>query len=106
MHFPLFLCLYESFWKGFESDQRRLTQTVHSPLFFRKIIEIERFELRAAILHECQNYLWGGGGLGGSEKNRGTSIFLHPPPPPPAIIPDARPLGTFENQDSRDGKTR
>ena len=25
MHFPLFLCLYESFWKGFESDQRRLT---------------------------------------------------------------------------------
>ena len=25
---------------------------------------------------------------------------------PRAIIPDARPLGTFENQDSRDGKTR
>ena len=25
MHFHLFLCLYESFWKGFESDQRRLT---------------------------------------------------------------------------------
>ena len=20
MHFPLFLCLYESFWKGFESE--------------------------------------------------------------------------------------
>ena len=34
--------------------------------------------LRAAILHECQNYLGGGGGLGGSEKNR-------------AIIPDAHP---------------
>ena len=34
------------------------------------------FALRAAILHECQNYLGGGGGL----------------------IPDARPLGTFENQ--------
>ena len=31
--------------------------TVHSPLFFRKIVEIERFPLRAAILHECQNYL-------------------------------------------------
>ena len=30
--------------------------------------------LRAAILHECQNYLGGGGGLGGSEKNRGTVI--------------------------------
>ena len=38
-------------------------------LFFRKIIEIESFALRAAILHECQNYLGGGGGLGGSEKN-------------------------------------
>ena len=63
--------------------------------------------LRAAILHECQNYLGGGAGagagLGGSEKN----IFLAPPPHPPrAIIPDAGPLGTFENQDTRDGKTR
>ena len=60
--------------------------------------------LRAAILHECQNYLGGGVGLGGSEKN----IFLAPPPPPPprAIIPDAGPLGTFENQDTRDGKPR
>ena len=25
-------------------------------LFFRKIIEIERFALGADILHECQNY--------------------------------------------------
>ena len=36
--------------------------------------------------------------MGGSEKN----IFLAPPPKTPptrAIIPDARPLGTFENQD-------
>ena len=41
------------------------------------------------------------------------SIFLasplptSPTPPPPvrAIIPDPRPLGTFENQDTRDGKT-
>ena len=31
---------------------------------FRKIIEIERFALRAAILRECQNYLRGGCGLG------------------------------------------
>ena len=30
--------------------------------------------LPAAILHECQNYLGDGGGLGGSEKNRGTVI--------------------------------
>ena len=59
--------------------------------------------LRAAILYECQNYLGGGAGLGGSEKN----IFLAPSPSPPrAIIPDAGPLGTFENQDTRDGKTR
>ena len=28
MYVPLFLCLYESFWKGFESDQRRLTLLV------------------------------------------------------------------------------
>ena len=51
--------------------------------------------LRASILHECQNYLGGGGGLG-----------ARPPAPPTAIIPDARPLGTFENQDIRDGKMR
>ena len=40
----------------------------HSPLFFRKIVEIERFSLRDAILRECQNYLGGGGGFGESEK--------------------------------------
>ena len=28
MYLPLFLCLYESFWKGFESDQGRLTLLV------------------------------------------------------------------------------
>ena len=31
---------------------------------------------------------------------------LAPTPLPRAIIRDARPLGTFENQDTRDGKTR
>ena len=30
---------------------------------FNKIVEIERFALRAAILDECQNYLGGGGRL-------------------------------------------
>ena len=30
--------------------------------------------LGAAILRECQNYLGGRGGLGGSEKNRGIVI--------------------------------
>ena len=34
-------------------------------------------------------------------------FFWHLPPPfPRAIIPDARSLGTFENQDTRDGNTR
>ena len=27
------------------------------------------------------------------------SLYLSRPPPPRAIIPDARPIGTFENQD-------
>ena len=54
-----------------------------------------RFALRAAILHECQNFLGGGGDLGGKEKN------FSLPPSPTAIIPDARPLGTFENQDGQ-----
>ena len=43
--------------------------------------------LRAAILHECQNYLGGGGGLAGGEKN----ILLAPSPHTRAIILDARP---------------
>ena len=42
---------------------------------------------RYGLHYECQNYLGGGGGLGGS------------PPPPRAIIPDTRPLVSFENQD-------
>ena len=49
--------------------------TVHSPLFSCKIIKIERYAIQAAILDECQNYL------------------------ATCIIPDACPLGTFENQD-------
>ena len=78
---------------------QRLENLDCSPLFFRKIVEIGRFAFRAAILHECQNYLRGVGGLGGSEKNRGPLFFL--PPPPTAIIPVARPRGTFETQDGR-----
>ena len=34
--------------------------------------------LRVAILHECQNYLGGEGGLGGSEKNRGLGLGVNP----------------------------
>ena len=33
-----------------------LSETVHSPLFFRKIVGIKRFAFRAAILRECQKY--------------------------------------------------
>ena len=51
-----------------------LYKTVHSPLFSRKMVEIARFELQTAIQHQCQNYLGGRGGLGGSEKNRRTVI--------------------------------
>ena len=31
--------------------------TVHSPLFFHKIVKIKRVVLQAAILHGCQNHL-------------------------------------------------
>ena len=34
------------------------------------------------------------------------SLYFSRSPPPRAIIPDARPLDTFENQDSRDGNKR
>ena len=54
--------------------------TVHSPIFFRKIVDIERFALPAAILDECQIYLGGGGQSLASLK------------------PDAQPLGTYETK--------
>ena len=43
-------------------------KTVHSPLFFRKMVAIERFALQAAILDECQNHLEGGERLGAEER--------------------------------------
>ena len=43
-----------------------VSYTVYSPLFFRKIAEIERFALLPAILDEYQNYFGGGGGGGGA----------------------------------------
>ena len=48
------------------------------------MVEIEGFALQAAILHECQNYLGGGGGLGGSA---------------PLPLQVNRPLGKFEKLD-------
>ena len=38
-------------------------------------------------------------------KRAAVPLFFSPPSPR-AIIRDTRPLGTFENQDSRDGKTQ
>ena len=70
--------LVTDFWK-----------TVHSPLFFRKIVEIERYVYG---LPSCMR----------SKLLRGRGRFGRklPPPTTTAIIPDARSLGTFENQDT------
>ena len=37
--------------------------TVHTPLIYRKIVEIEDFALQMAVLDDCQIYLKGGGGV-------------------------------------------
>ena len=42
-------------------SQYSCDETVHSPLFFSKIVEIEGFALRLP-LRECQTYLGGGAG--------------------------------------------
>ena len=67
------------------------TRLVHISLFSRKIVEIERYALQAAILDQFKTSKGAGGGLGRSPS----------PPRATSIIPDARPLGTFENQDGR-----
>ena len=47
MYLPLFLCLYGSFWKGFESDQRRLTLLVNiAGLVVWRVINKTRFVSR------------------------------------------------------------
>ena len=51
---------------------KRLLRNLHSPLFSRKIVQIERYALRVAILDECQNSFGGGG----------RSCVSRPPPPP------------------------
>ena len=50
--------------------------TAHSPLFFRKIVDIERFALRATVLDECQIYLGGGGQFG---RRSPSLASFHPP---------------------------
>ena len=54
-----------------------------------KIVQIERYALRVAILGECQNYLGGWGRLW---------VFRPPPPRATCIIPDARPLGLTQKK--------
>ena len=54
--------------------------TVHSSLFFHKIVDIERFALRAAILDECQIYLRAGDSLGVGPLLPRLSKPRRPPP--------------------------
>ena len=56
------------------SPLKDLVDCSQSPISL-KIVEIERFALRAAILHECQNYL-GVGAVWEEARN----IFLAPLP--------------------------
>ena len=46
---------------------------LQSPIFPYKFFEIERFALRAAILHECQNYL--GSRRSWGDKRRSAVLF-------------------------------
>ena len=50
MYLPLFLYLYESFWKGFESDQRRLTLLCVRLLVWRVVNKMLKFRLMILIL--------------------------------------------------------
>ena len=67
--------------------------TVHSPLLFHKIVESERFALRAAMLDEYQIYL-GGGGRFRRKREKLKKINLLASLPRPLLTPDARPVGT------------
>ena len=55
MYLPLFLCLYGSFWKGFESDQGRLTLLVNIAglVVWRVINKTLKFRLTFLILSGC-----------------------------------------------------
>ena len=47
-----------------------------------------------------------GAGAVWEEARKIEGLYGPPPPTPRAIIPDSHTLGTIENQDSRNGKTR
>ena len=50
MYLPLFLYLYESFWKGFKSDQRRLTLLRVRLLVWLVVNKTLKFRLTILIL--------------------------------------------------------
>ena len=50
MYLPLFLYLYESFWKGFKSDQRRLTLLRVRLLVWLVVNKSLKFRLTILIL--------------------------------------------------------
>ena len=91
-----YTCSFMINFSGVEKcDSKSGSGSLFTVLYFSVRLSRSRaLHYRLPILHECQNYLGGGG-----------SIFLAPPPPR-TKIPDAHPLGTFENQDSCDGKTQ
>ena len=61
--------------------------------FFGKIVDIERFALRAAILDEFGIYLGAGEQFGWRRE-----IFFLPSSSHRLYTPDARPLGTYETK--------
>lgn len=56
----------------FDNMKKIMRQTVHSPRYFRKIVEIQRFALQVAILDKCQNYYWDRGGFGTKREKQET----------------------------------
>ena len=65
-----------------------MRKTVHSPLFFRKIVGVEYPPVRAAILVSAvPSLLW-----------RAADGFIESPPALTAKNPGARPLGRFETK--------
>ena len=99
-YFPVFMnCYYalqghsnlSNFW-----DILRFDSTCIYPPFFPKIVQIERFALRVAILDECQNYL--GGGTVWDEARKVYSFNL---PPSTALNLDARSPRYIWYQDGR-----
>ena len=63
----------------FDPNLTHATTDCSQSLFFRKIVEIEHFALRAAILEECQNYSGGRGRCRRKREKQSLSSFdAHP----------------------------